>query len=88
MALSETNVDSKAPRKVCIFFTAGGQYSRCGQTMQLMELSQCEHYENTFKYVEKFITKTGKFSEKKNLIYSCSEHKLWVLVRMASARQF
>ena len=43
-----------------------------------------------FKYTENFTTKKGKFSDKKFWYFSyyCSKHKLWVLVRTASARRF
>ena len=43
-----------------------------------------------FKYIENFTTKNWKFSDKKTLIFSyfCSKHRLWVLVRTASARRF
>ena len=42
-----------------------------------------------FKYIENFTIEQGKFSDKKNLIFSYfSKHRLWVLVRTASARRF
>ena len=43
-----------------------------------------------FKYIKKFISKTLKFSDKKlrDFLYSCSKHRLLVLVRTASARRF
>ena len=45
-----------------------------------------------FKYIENFKTqKKGKFSDKKKIwyfSYSCSRHRLWVLVRIATARRF
>ena len=43
-----------------------------------------------FKYIENFTTKKGKFSDKTfwYFTYSCSKHKLWVLVRTALARRY
>ena len=43
-----------------------------------------------FKYIENFTTKKGKFPDKNSDIFSyfCSKHRLWVLVRTASARRF
>ena len=44
-----------------------------------------------FKYIENFTSKNWKFSDKKKLwyfSYFCSKHRLWVLVRTASARRF
>ena len=43
-----------------------------------------------FKYIENFKTKKGNFSDKKFWYFSnsCSKHRLWVLVRTASARRF
>ena len=43
-----------------------------------------------FKYIENFTTKEENFSEKKFWYFSyfCSKHRLWVLVRTASARRF
>ena len=43
-----------------------------------------------FKYIENFTSKNRKFSGKKlwNFLYFCSIHRLWVLVRTASARRF
>ena len=43
-----------------------------------------------FKYVENFTSKNWKFSDKKLWYFSyfCSKHRLWVLVRTASARRF
>ena len=43
-----------------------------------------------FKYIENFITKKWNFSDKKFWYFSyfCSKHRLWVLVRTASARRF
>ena len=43
-----------------------------------------------FKYIENFTSKNIKFSDKKILYFSyfCSKHRLWVLVRTASARRF
>ena len=44
-----------------------------------------------FKYIEIITNKKGKFSDKKKpwyFSYFCSKHKLWVLVRTASARRF
>ena len=50
------------------------------------------HYENTaYSNILKFLQpKTGKFSDKKFKYFSyfCSKHRLWVLVRTASARRF
>ena len=43
-----------------------------------------------FKYIENLTTNKGKFSDKKFRYFSyfCSKHRLWVLVRTASVRQF
>ena len=43
-----------------------------------------------FKYAENFTTKKWNFSDKKFWYFSyfCSKHRLWVLVRTASMRQF
>ena len=43
-----------------------------------------------FKYMENFTSKKLKFSDKKLWYFSyfCSKHRLWVLVRTASARRF
>ena len=43
-----------------------------------------------FKYIENFISKNWKFSDKKLRYFSyfCSKHRLWVLFRTASPRQF
>ena len=43
-----------------------------------------------FKYIENFICKNWKFSDKKLWYFSyfCSKHRLWVLVRTASPRRF
>ena len=43
-----------------------------------------------FKYTENFTTKNGNFLIKKlwYFPYFCSKHRLWVLVRTASARRF
>ena len=43
-----------------------------------------------FKYIENFTSKNWKFSDKKLWYFShfCSKHRLWVLVRTASARRF
>ena len=43
-----------------------------------------------FKYIENFNSKNWKFSDKKRWCFSyfCSKHRLWVLVRTASARRF
>ena len=43
-----------------------------------------------FKYIEHLSTKKGKFSNKTFWYFSCScsKHRLWVLVRTASARRF
>ena len=43
-----------------------------------------------FKYTENFTSKNLKFSDKKIWYFSnfCSKHRLWVLVRTASARRF
>ena len=43
-----------------------------------------------FKYIENFTIKNGTFSDKKFWYFSyfCSKHRLWVLVRTASARRF
>ena len=43
-----------------------------------------------FKYTENFTTKKWKFSDKKFWYFSCfcSKHRLWVLIRTASLRQF
>ena len=43
-----------------------------------------------FKYTEIFTTKNWNFSDKNSDIFSyfCSKHRLWVLVRTASARRF
>ena len=43
-----------------------------------------------FKYIENFTSKNIKFSDKKigYFSYFCSKHRLWVLVRTASARRF
>ena len=43
-----------------------------------------------FKYIENFTTKKGKFSDKKFWYFSyfCSKHRLRVLIRTTSARQF
>ena len=43
-----------------------------------------------FQYIEIFASKTGKFSDKKlwHVSYFCSKHRLWILVRTASARRF
>ena len=43
-----------------------------------------------FKYTENFSTKKWKISDKKFWYFSyfCSKHRLWVLVRTASARRF
>ena len=43
-----------------------------------------------FKYIEIFISKNWKFSDKKLWYFSyfCSKHRLWVLIRTASARRF
>ena len=42
-----------------------------------------------FKYTENFTTKNENFQIKKTDIFSyfCSKHRLWVLVRTASARR-
>ena len=42
------------------------------------------------KYVENFTTKYGKFSDKNSDIFliSAQKHRLWVFVRIASARRF
>ena len=42
-----------------------------------------------FKYIENLTTKKGKYLDKKikYLLYFCSKHRLWVLVRTASARR-
>ena len=42
------------------------------------------------KYTENLTTKKGKFSDEKYWYFSyfCSKHRLWVLVRTASARRF
>ena len=43
-----------------------------------------------FKYIENFTIRKGKFSDKKFWFFSffCSKHRSWVLVRIASTRQF
>ena len=43
-----------------------------------------------FKSIENFTTKNCKFSDKNSdiLLHFCSKHRLWVLVRTASARRF
>ena len=43
-----------------------------------------------FKCIENFISENWKFSDKNSDIFShfCSKHRLWVLVRTASARRF
>ena len=43
-----------------------------------------------FKYIENFTSKNWKFSDKNLWYFSyfCSKHRLWVLVRTASARRF
>ena len=43
-----------------------------------------------FKYTENFTIKKWKFSDKKFRYFSyfCSKHRLWVLIRTASLRQF
>ena len=43
-----------------------------------------------FKYIENFISKNWKFSDKKLWYFSyfCSKHRLWVLVRTTSPRRF
>ena len=43
-----------------------------------------------FKYTENFTTKNEKLPDKKICCFSyfCSKHRLWVLVRTASARRF
>ena len=42
-----------------------------------------------FKYIENFTSKHIKFSDKKICFsYFCSKHRLWILIRTASARQF
>ena len=43
-----------------------------------------------FKYIDTFTSKSWKFSDKKNLIFShfCSKHRLWVLVRTAYIENF
>ena len=55
----------------------------------------CIKYQNItktrlFKYIENFTSKNWKFSDKKIWYFSyfCSKHRLWVLVRTASARRF
>ena len=43
-----------------------------------------------FKYTENFTTKNENFQKKNSDIFHilCSKHRLWVLIRTASARQF
>ena len=43
-----------------------------------------------FKYIENFTSKNWKFSDKIFWYFSyfCSKHRMWVLVRTASARRF
>ena len=43
-----------------------------------------------FKYIDNFTSKNWKISDKKLWYFSyfCSKHRLWVLVRTASARRF
>ena len=43
-----------------------------------------------FKYIENFISKNWKFSDKTLRYFSnfCTKHRLWVLVRTASPRRF
>ena len=43
-----------------------------------------------FKYIENFTSKNWKFSDKNLWYFSnfCSKHRLWVLIRTASARRF
>ena len=43
-----------------------------------------------FKYIENFTSKNWNFSDKifRYFSYFCSKHRLWVLVRTASARRF
>ena len=43
-----------------------------------------------FQYIEKISSKNLKFSDKKLRYFShfCSKHRLWILVRTASARWF
>ena len=69
MALSETNVDSKAPRKVCIFFTAGGQYSRCGQTMQLWNSHNVSITKTHSNMLKNLSPKQENFQKKKSDIF-------------------
>ena len=59
---------------------------------ELSNLAWTAHITKTclFKYIEHFISKNGKISDKKlrYLSYFYSKHRLWVLVRTASTRQF
>ena len=52
----------------------------------------CQYITKTrlFKYTENFTTQKGKISNEKFWYFSyfCSKHRLWVIVRTASARRF
>ena len=52
--------------------------------------SGCITKTRLFKYIENFISKNWKFSDKKLRYFSyfCTKHRLWVLVRTASPRRF
>ena len=51
---------------------------------------ECIRKTRPSKYTENFTTKQWKFSDKRIWYFSyfCSQHRLWVLVRTASARRF
>ena len=62
--------------------------ARCKNPWKFSQLPITET--RLFKYIENFTTKKGKCFYKKFRYFSyfCSKHRLWVLVRTASARRF
>ena len=60
----------------------------CSPSQYMVLITHCEN--TPIQIYWKFYNKKGKFSDKKIWYFSfvCSKHRLWVLVRTASARRF
>ena len=78
--------------KICLLGCAS-KFALCGLSMYgLFFIFKPPNITKTrlFKYIENFTSKNWKFSGKKLWYFShiCLKHRLWVLVRTASARRF
>ena len=93
-ALSEDSDQPAHSRRLIRVFTVhlNTLWSPGCQTSALKRLIRQRIITKTrlFKYIENFTSKNWNFSGKKLWYFSyfCSKHRLWVLVRTASARRF